>query len=138
MTCKECIDYLERYQKEILPEDIKTSVVEHLSKCPDCAAALEAMQSVERFIDLEISLTPNIYLASRVMANIQGLEKEQKGAPLGKLRPLFFTASVAATIVFGIFVGSLYQNGTIHPSKSNDLVYIDDASLESIHQLTSE
>ena len=138
MTCKECIDYLELYQKGTLPDDTKKRVVEHLLECPDCRATLEVMQSVDRFIGLEKSHAPNTFLTSKVMANIQRMEEKQKGATIGKLRPLFFAASVAATIAFGIFIGSLYQNGAIHPSNGNDLVYIDDASLESIHQLTSE
>lgn len=138
MNCKECIDYLEQYRSGELPEATSMLVGEHLSKCSSCAASLRAVAGIERFVALEKGQQPSPFLASRVMARIGSLETSPSASILTRFRPLVFAASVAATIALGILIGSLYQNGTLKASGSADMAFIDDASLESIHLLTSE
>ena len=138
MNCKECIDYLEQYRSGELPEVTSMLVGEHLSKCSSCAASLRAVAGIERFVALEKGQQPSPFLASRVMARIGSLEASPSALILTRFRPLVFAASVAATIALGILIGSLYQNGTLKASGSADMAFIDDASLESIHLLTSE
>ena len=138
MNCKECIDYLEQYRNVELPEATSMLVGEHLSKCSSCAASLRAVAGIERFVALEKGQQPSPFLASRVMARIGSLEASPSASILTRFRPLVFAASVAAIIALGILIGSLYQNGTLKASGSAEMAFIDDASLESIHLLTSE
>lgn len=138
MNCKECINYLKQYRSGALPEATGMLVGEHLSKCSSCAASLRAVAGIERVVALEKGQQPSPFLASRIMARIGSLEASPSASFLTRFRPLVFAASVAATITLGILIGSLYQNGTLKASGSADMAFIDDASLESIHLLTSE
>ena len=138
MNCKECIDYLEQYRSGLLPEATSMLVGEHLSKCSSCAASLRALAGIERFIALEKEQQPSPFLASKIMARIGNMEASPSASVSTRFRSLVFAASVAATIALGILIGSLYQNGNLRASGSDDMAFIDDASLESVHLLTSE
>jgi predicted anti-sigma-YlaC factor YlaD len=134
MTCKECIQHLDRFDgstRQMLPNQ----VVEHLSSCQSCAAAYRAMQVVDAYVDSQQKMQPSAFLAARVMAQI-GKQPSRKPIHGSKVRPLMLAASVAATIVLGIVVGKLF-NAQTHTT-SNDMAIIDDSHLESISLLTSE
>ncbi len=136
MTCKECIQHLDRFNGSTMQMH-PNQVVEHLSSCQSCAAAYRAMQAVDAYVDSQQQMQPSTFLAARVMAQV-AKQPIRKPLHVSRVRPLMLAASVAATIVLGIVVGNLFKAQTHTVSSTNEMAIIDDSHLESISLLTSE
>lgn len=136
MTCKECIQHLDRFNGSTSPM-LSSQAAEHLSRCQSCAAAYRAMQAVDAYVDSQQKRQPSAFLAARVMAQV-GKQPIRKPLHVSRVRPLMLAASVAATIVLGIVVGNLFKAQTHSISSTNEMAIIDDSHLESISLLTAE
>lgn len=98
----------------------------------------EQMKWVDDIIHSEKEVIPSPYLKTRIM---QAIEKD---APFNRSRTMLkrsmqyaaIAASVAVTILAGVKTGSFYSRmSDQHPI---ELVFMDDASLESIEILINE
>lgn len=137
MNCKESNTYLERYYKGELAEEVRISISAHLLICKKCAADLDAIAGIERFIEREKSQKPNPFLSSIIIAKINNKHKREPVALASKLHPLTISIAIAASILLGIITGGIANNQQDN-SSLYDMALIDDSSLESITQLVSE
>ena len=141
MNCKLCQENLDAYREGKLPAGMMTQVESHLETCDSCSRVLKIQLLADRVIVVEKDSEPDPFLATRVMAGIENLENAgmEKVTPFsGILRPAFIGLSIAAAVLFGIFLGNLS-----HPAREAgkipvELALINDASLESVDLLSLE
>jgi len=141
MNCQLCQENLDAYLEGILPSDMKTQLESHLKECETCNQMYRIQVLADRVVGYEKELEPDPFLITRVMAKIEN--REISGYRSGDiftriLRPVLMTLSLAAAVFLGIMIGNLslpYNNTRIIPA---ELAMIDDASLESVDNLSNE
>lgn len=138
MNCQLCQQYLETYQKGKLPNGIGIQVKEHLLVCNSCAIVYQTENITNKVIDEEKAVPMNPFLVTRIMAGINSIEQKQSTeqyVPVHSrvLKPVLLGISVAAAILLGIFAGSIYQPIQANNTMPQELVYMNDAALESVN-----
>lgn len=96
---------------------------------------------LDNFIDKELEIKPNPFLAAKVMNRIanQSIKDTNEFAIATKEQPLFFNLamaiSVAAVLALGLFLGSSYNNqGKYHTQNNNSIaLIINDTQLENLY-----
>lgn len=141
MNCKLCQENLDAYLEGILPSDMKTQLESHIKECEACNQMYRIQVLADRVIGSEKELEPDPFLITRVMAKIGNREiSGYRSVDIFTriLRPALMTLSLAAAVFLGIMIGNLslpYNNTRIIPA---ELAMIDDASLESVDNLSNE
>ncbi|MBN2482099.1 MAG: zf-HC2 domain-containing protein [Bacteroidales bacterium] len=143
MNCKTCKENLDAYLNGSLPEDMIQVMKAHLNGCADCRTYYSTFLLAEKVMHEERQLEPNPFLATRVMAKIEALEEvpavAQKGNVFSRVwQPFLVTVSVTAAIFIGVMAGSLYNTGQAYGQIPEELVYLDDAAMESLPVLMNE
>ncbi|MBN1159510.1 MAG: zf-HC2 domain-containing protein [Bacteroidales bacterium] len=143
MDCKTCKENLEAYLKGRLPQDLKQSITLHLKECTDCSIYYSTFLLAEKVIQKESQLEPNPFLATRVMARIEALEQVAETVEKRRLfsriwQPVLATVSIAAAVFIGVMAGNLYQPVQLSGQIPEELVYMDDAAMESLQFLMNE
>lgn len=138
MNCQSCTEKSEAYLGGILSESEKAQIEEHLKKCPSCSEAFRLLDLAGRVIDEEKSLESNPFLKTRIMAAIDRQISERESVQSVSvfqrvIRPVVISLSVAAAAVLGVMAGS-----TLGPADQGrrvpvELVYINDAAIESVN-----
>jgi hypothetical protein len=115
----------------------------HLNSCPGCAESYTLYLTALKVIDEERQVTSNPFLATRIMAAIEDLEKDAKNVeylPAWKriLQPALLSVSILVAVGVGILAG-----GALSPSTENnylpvELTYLNDADLELTDFLSLE
>ncbi len=97
---------------------------------------METIRLVDRIIDEERNVQPNPFLATRIMASVEALDRVEVGRPnvfLHKvLKPVFISISIAAAAFFGVITGGAYQVDAPHGQVPVELSYLNDAKMESV------
>ena len=143
MNCKLCKENLEAYLAGSLPEDMAIRVKTHLDGCAECSAWYASFLISEKIVSEEKQLEPNPFLSTRVMAKIEALE-EAYAKPAMKRKykriwqPVFISVSIALAVLAGIWAGNLYSRAQSQNPVPEELVYLDDAALESLPVLLNE
>lgn len=144
MNCQLCQNQLETCLDGQLAEDIRIQVEEHAKACPSCAESYHYTRIAARVIAEEKSRSFNPWLSTRVVAQIKKIESSRNSAehvPVFSrlIRPVLATVSVAAAILAGVMIGSLYKP---HDNTVNELPvelgYINDADLESFYLFSED
>jgi hypothetical protein len=95
----------------------------------------------DKIIAQEKELQPDPSLTARIMAVIEKPDaaRHQTETLFTRVfRPMFLTASVAAAIFIGIFLGSISARAVNNEKIPVELALIDDASIESVNILSNE
>jgi anti-sigma factor RsiW len=141
MNCQLCQKESDAYRERKLPRDTRTQVEFHLATCKECAESYRIQTLADRVINHEKELLSNPFLATRIMTRIENLETPgSKTIPayIRVLRPALITASMAAAILLGVVMGSIYKPvGTGRPVPL-ELALIDDATIELVNILSNE
>jgi predicted anti-sigma-YlaC factor YlaD len=138
MKCELCKLELEAYREGNLPGGIMKQVEEHLKNCKDCNEINNLEIISNRVIDQEKETQSNPFLAIRVMAEIELLESNHYVPAYKKiLKPAIIMVSLTAAILLGIIAGSIYQPIVSSDEIPVEMVYMDDASLESVELLAN-
>lgn len=140
MNCELCENNLESYLEGTLPRDTRDLVKAHLETCKECSRSYYATKIANVVIADEKSLTSNPFLVTRIMAGIeneQGIPVHLQHQPLYKrlITPLILGASIILAIGIGIMQGSIYN--VPEPELPVELVYLNDAALESVNAFTN-
>jgi len=143
MKCNTCKENLEAYLTGRLPEDMMLSIKTHLEECDDCRASYAMLLVSEKVIREESQLEVNPFLATRVMARIEALEESvstpEKASVFSRIwQPVFVTVSLALAIFIGVTAGNLYSPAPSGQQLPEELVYMNDAAMESLSVLVNE
>jgi predicted anti-sigma-YlaC factor YlaD len=143
MHCNTCKENLEAYMNGRLPDDMMRSMKAHLNECADCKVVYTALLLSEKMIKEESLKKPNPFLATRVMAKIEALERITSGTEKAGVfsriwQPVFITISLALAIFIGIIAGNLYRTARRPGQIPEELVYLNDAAMESLSVLMNE
>lgn len=143
MNCSVCQENLKDYLTGSLPEDMQIQMLDHLRECGECHVIYSTQLLTEKVIATEASEWSDSFLATRVLAEIEALEKRSHVSPdfsvLKRiLQPAIVVTSIAAAIVVGILIGNLYSK-TLHSNVvPEELVLLDDNSIESLNLIITE
>lgn len=141
MNCQLCQKEMDAYIDGILPHDMRALVETHLEVCETCSGIYELLVLANKTIDKEKISEPDPSLATRVMAYVDSLE-DSSDVPVTIfkriIKPALISVSVAAAILFGIFIGNLPFYDTEREAIPAELALIDDASIESVSVFLTE
>jgi hypothetical protein len=141
MNCQLCQKESDAYREGRLSNDMRTQVEVHLKNCEICKKSFRLQILTDRIIDHEKKLIPDDYLTSRIMVRIERLDEqviETDSLFTRLLRPVIISTSMAAAIFVGILIGNIYKPSISSMSKPVELALIDDITIESINNLSSE
>jgi hypothetical protein len=141
MNCQLCQKESDAYRVGKLSEDMRTQVEEHLQICADCADSYRMQTILDGVINQERSITPDLYLTTRIMERIEKSEEtahETISPFIRILRPVLIMTSMAAAIFAGVLIGNIYLPSDRAMSKPIELSMIDDVTIESIDILSIE
>ena len=141
MKCSSCQKKLELYISGNLPEDVKKDVKTHLSDCAECSKIYTALMITDKMIAQEKEIKSNPFMATRVMAHIERKQEIKTANNFGLikiLQPAFLTASIVLALFVGIYAGNSYQTTTAQNRIPEELLLMDDASMESLSFMVTE
>ena len=141
MNCQLCQKEMDAYIDGILPHDMRALVESHLEVCETCSGIYKLLVFTNKTIDKEKQSEPDTFLETRVMAYINSLEDSPDvPATLFKriVKPALISVSLAAAIIFGIFIGNLPFYDTDREAIPAELALIDDIAIESVSILLNE
>ncbi len=141
MNCSSCQQKLESYINGTLSEDMQQNLRIHLEECEKCHEVYSGMVILNRAIQQERSVTSNPFLATRIMEQINQPEETLVHKSFGwsrVLQPVLLTASVALALFMGIAAGNLYSSTKVQNSVPEELMLMDDASIESLNLIITE
>jgi predicted anti-sigma-YlaC factor YlaD len=132
---------LDAYPGGRLPDDIKTQVEKHLQYCADCAETYNLELLTEKIINQEKLISPDPYLTTRIMAQIEISETtaHKSMSPFTRIiKPALITVSMAAAIFAGVMIGSIYKPSVRVLQRPLELALIDDVAIEAVDILSNE
>lgn len=133
MNCKECQNSLNEYLDKKLDDTAYLQVTKHLTDCHACGRQYALVTIAENVINEEKQIPSNPFLATRVMAEIKNQQVRVKIPVYQRtLQPLFIAASLTIAIAFGVLAGNMYKPVASQQNVPEELVYINDATLESL------
>ena len=143
MNCNTCKENLEAYLNGRLPEDMMRDMKDHMVQCADCKDSYATLLLSEAVIREERLLEPNPFLSTRVMAKIQAMEeaagRAEKATVFSRIwQPVFVTLTVALAIFIGVMAGNVYRHAQFSDQLPEELVYLNDAAMESVSVLMNE
>ena len=143
MNCSTCQENMNAFLSGFFPKEIKNSFLEHLEACDACKAVYSASIITDEVIKSEVAVQSNPYLSTRIMAEIAQQDKTLKLKVFSTVfkkmfQPAMVTLTLSTAVIFGIMVGKIYLNSDVKKTVPEELVYLDDASIESLRLLVTE
>lgn len=143
MNCQLCQKELDAYREGKLPEGIRIQVETHLESCDACAEMNQLISLADKVMEEEKSLQSNPFLVTRIMAGVEELspayESDERVSVYQRvLKSAIVTVSLAAAIFIGVVAGNLYRPSTPVNKIPVEMVYLNDAALESVNLLTND
>jgi hypothetical protein len=111
------------------------------SEGKDCAEIYNLQLLAQEIINEEKVVSPDPYLAARIMAQIENPEEtvHKTISPFTRvLRPAMIITSMAASIFFGVMIGNLYKPSVRVLARPVELALIDDVAIEAVNVLSNE
>ena len=143
MNCQQCKQNVDAYLEKRLPENKIAEVKKHLEVCSSCSELVFLGEIAEKVFIAEKAVTVNPYLATRVMNQINTAKSQQEGYKriglfTGILQPMLIAATITVAVFLGIIEGNNYQSKPSSYDIPEEMVYINDAHLESIDLFINE
>lgn len=141
MNCNECQTKITNYPEEKSSPETLRSIKLHLESCADCRAFYAASGWVDAFVANEKRVNVNPFMATRVMAQIEKQKAVKAHSVfIRSLKPqsLLVAASIVLALFLGVSAGSFYQPATLADQVPEELLYLNDAKMESLTYLMNE
>jgi hypothetical protein len=141
MNCQLCQKELIAYYEDKLSESMKTLVKAHIEGCTICTEQYHHLIIADKVISEEKGIEPNPFLATRIMAEIEMIGKEQVSITLGYqkiFKPALITVSLTAAILAGIFMGNIYNPVHKQNKIPAEMAFMNDAEIESVNLFSNE
>lgn len=137
MNCTTCQKHLEAYLDGTISPDLKIQVDAHLAACKACAEWYARWTVVEQVMNEEKSTSPNPFLATRIMVQLEEMQSKTYVPAYGfakqsVFRPVTVVFIVGVAISLGVLLGNLYRPLQVRPTQSTELLYLDDSAIEPI------
>lgn len=137
MNCKDYQDKFDKYIEGRLDDNLRMEFDDHLEKCSECREQIGLIKLSDLVISEEKKIESNPFLTSKIMA---GLEVKQSARPeslseiLSKrvLRPVLVAGSIILAVILGISVGNMSSTVYLSQQIPDELIYINDAEIESL------
>lgn len=137
MNCRICQNEMDAYLKGQLSAEKRSMVETHMGQCRDCAEIYRLSVLANLVISGEKEVSSNPFLVTRVMAGIEN--SDLRDGQITRIpmyhhlvRSVIITSSLAAAILIGVLIGNFYLPSVPGRQLPAELVYLDDASLESV------
>lgn len=88
---------------------------------------------LDKFIEKELEVQPNPFLAGKIMDSIHAKQQPEKSTPI--LFRLVAAAGVAAVLTLGVFLGTTYNNTTGNDTYA---LNINDSQIENLYLYDTE
>jgi len=142
MNCQLCKNHLDAYIGGRLPEDVQSALRTHLEGCEECNSYYISMIVTGKMVEKELTAEPNPFLATRIMAKVESLQEAASAVRPSfarrVLQPALVTLMLAAAVFAGITAGKAFYSSVQPGGVPEELVYLNDASLESLTLFTTE
>jgi hypothetical protein len=143
MNCELYQSELERYREGNLPDDKRFLLEQHLKKCDTCSQYLALLKLTDNVINEEKKNKSNNFLATRIMSAIEEMEQKHTESAFdslfGKvLKPVLITVTLSGALLIGIIAGNSERPAVLSPKVPDEMVYINDASIESLDLFLTE
>lgn len=139
MNCLTCQNNLVAFLEEKLPQDMKRNTADHIDNCSQCLGLYNEMKLAYNVIEAEKNIVSNPFLVTRVMTAIENKELfNREPAFIRMMQTAFIAASIAIAVIGGIGAGSLYSTDPENQSIPDEMVFMNDASLESLNIYTTD
>lgn len=144
MNCELYRNELDDYLEGGLTRKMNDQLKSHLESCNDCSEYFKLELFTKRIISDEKKIQSNPFLATRIIYEIEELDKLQSElrrqivpSYIKVLRPVLVSITLAAAIMAGVMIGNIYSPVTHHVKIPVEMVYINDAALESVNLLSN-
>ena len=137
MNCNYYQDEFEKYLDGSLPESDRQYLEIHLKSCHKCSEQFRITKLSEMVFSEEKSFESNPFLSTRVMAQLEA-NKTYKAKSFAEiltrnvLRPVLISAVIAIAVILGISIGNLSITEYISQQVPDEILYMDDAVIESL------
>ena len=141
MNCNECQTKITSYPEEKTSPETLRSIKKHLEFCAECRAFYTASGCVDVFVAHEKQVKVNPFMATRVMAQIEKQKSIKANSVFIrtlKPQPLLVAASIVLALFLGVSAGSFYQPANLAEQVPEELLYLDDAEMESLSYFMNE
>jgi len=140
MNCSNCQNNLVAYLEEELPVDLRSITTDHLNNCKSCSVLYNELNMAYRLIDSEKAIECNPFIVTRVMAAIENQEiaLDKKPTLQRILQTALIAVSISIAVLGGIEAGSLYTVSPKNNTIPDEMVFMNDAALESLCIYTTE
>lgn len=142
MNCQLCQNEIDAYREGSMPEGIRIQVETHLGGCKECSESYRLINLADQVIAEEKGIQSNPFLSTRIMAGIEELEQKSgfQRIPVYQkvLKSALISVSIAAAIFVGVVAGNSYKPA--HPANKLpiEMMYMNDAALESVDLFSNE
>ena len=140
MNCSTCQNNLDAYLEIKLPKEMQMAVADHLESCNQCKALYDEMKQAYNIIEAEKAVVSNPFLVTRVMTAIENQEAALNTKPAYKriIQTALIAASIAIAVIGGIGAGNLYSTVPGNKAIPDEMVFMNDAALESLNVYAAE
>ena len=136
MNCKFCQKNLDAFREGLLPSDMQSMLKGHIDTCKECNHVYNTLLLADRVIEAEKETESDPFLATRVMAHIEGVRYTGESGFTKVLRPALYTLSLAAAVFAGILIGRIPVAPDANGRIPVELALMNDLELESIDFLS--
>ncbi len=142
MNCQLCKKHLDAHIGGRLPEDVQSALRTHLGGCEECNSYYISMLVTGKMVEKELTAEPNPFLVTRIMAKVESLQEAasevRPSFTRRVLQPALVILMLAAAVFAGITAGKAFYSSVQPVGVPEELVYLNDASLESLTLFTTE
>jgi predicted anti-sigma-YlaC factor YlaD len=140
MNCFTCQKNIVACLEKNLSREESGNIATHLENCRECSAIYDEMKFTFSLIDAEKTIEANPFLVTRVMAAIDNRTISSSAKTVYKriLQTSLIAASIAIATLVGIEAGNLYTTRPKRISVPEEMVYMNDAAMESLNNYTNE
>jgi hypothetical protein len=108
MTCRDIEQNLPAYLEDLLPEEEKDLIREHLASCRKCGKALEDLQRMEILLQNLEEVTPPPWLKQKILAQVKEEVHAEKGFFKILFNPVYFKIPLQTLALLVITVLAFY------------------------------
>lgn len=108
MTCRDIEQNLPAYLEDLLPEEEKDLIREHLASCRKCGKALEDLQRMEILLQNLEEVTPPPWLKQKILAQVKEEVHAEKGFFKKLFNPVYFKIPLQTVALLVITVLAFY------------------------------
>lgn len=108
MTCRDIEQNLPAYLEDLLPEEEKDLIREHLASCRKCGKALEDLQRMELLLQNLEEVTPPPWLKQKILAQVKEEVHAEKGFFKKLFNPVYFKIPLQTVALLVITVLAFY------------------------------